>query len=209
MKNVVPMYSDDPTIKFLAIPDDSTLYPFQARRQVIEAQGFTVFSCGYHTDNPQIYEFPHSFYDDLKLPRDVRTRYFHVPWFPEGQKLLERVQAVSPHYVIVHQQASQKRLPIWGHVAEELGTDQIPILDINENHYSTEHPFYEIADAVVGKPFLHYKELLEHATEIHLLESSLYCFASHLDLTKVKRKICYDAFDHSNERLGIFTTGQI
>jgi hypothetical protein len=209
MKNVVPMYSDDPSIKFLAIPDDSALYPFQARRQVIEAQGFTVFACGYHTDDPCIYEFPHSFYDDLKLPRDVRTRYFHVPSFSEGRALLQMVQAICPNYAVVHQQASQKRLPIWGHIAEELGTDQIPILDINENHYPEGHPFYEIGAAVVGKPLLHYKELLEHASEIHLLESSLYCFASHLDLSNVKRKVCYDAFDHSNERLGIFTTGQI
>ncbi len=207
--NVKAMYADDPAITLFPIPDDYVLQPFPVRRQIIESQGFTVFACGYHTDNPRIYEFPHSFYDDIGLSRDVRTRYFHVAPSPESQTLLETVKKVSESYVVVHQQASQKRLPIWGHVAEELGTSQIPIFDINENHYPIEHPFYAIAQAVVGQPLLHYKDLLENATEIHLLESSLYCFASHLDLGRVKRKVCYDAYDHSNERLGIFTTGQI
>lgn len=207
--NVKAMYSDDPAIVLFEIPDDYVLQPFPVRRQMIEAQGFTVFSCGYHTDEPRIYDFPHSFYDDLNLPRDVRTRYFHVAPVPESLALLERVKQVAPSYVVIHQQASTKRLPIWGKLAQEMGTAAVPLLDINENHYPEDHPFYEIAAAVVGKPLLHYKELLEQAAEIHLLESSLYCFASHLDLSKVKRKVCYDAFDHSNERLGIFSTGQI
>jgi hypothetical protein len=209
LKNVGPMYSDDPSIKILPIADDYVLQPFQVRRAILEAQGFTVFSCGYHTEEPRIYEFPHSFYDDMSMARDIRTRYFHVPSFQEGVDLLKTVRSVSQEYVIVHQQASTKRLPIWGHIAEQMGTEQIPILDINENHYAEDHPFYTIAQVVVGKPLLHYKELLENAAEIHLLESSLYCFASHLDLSTVKRRVCYDAYDHSNERLGIFTTGQI
>jgi hypothetical protein len=208
-KNVAAMYADDPSIKLLCIPDDYVLQPFQVRRSFFEGEGFIVFSCGYHTANPQIYDFPHSFYDDMSLPRDIRTRYFHVAPSAEGADLLQKVQAVSSSYVVVHQQASTKRLPIWGKVAEEMGTAQVPILDINENHYSEDHPFYTIAQAVVGKPLLAYKDLLENAAEIHLLESSLYCFASHLDLSKVRRKICYDAYDNSNERLGIFTTGKV
>jgi hypothetical protein len=208
-ENVAAMYADDPSIKLLCIPDDYVLQPFQARRPFFEGEGFTVFSCGYHTANPQIYEFPHSFYDDMRMPRDIRTRYFHVAPSADSAALLVSVKQVSDKYIIVHQQASTKRLPIWGKIAEEMGTSQIPILDINENHYPAEHTFYTIAQAVVGKPLLSYKDLLENADEIHLLESSLYCFASHLDLSKVGRKICYDAYDHSNERLGIFASGQI
>ena len=83
------------------------------------------------------------------------------------------------------------------------------LLDINTNHYPESHPFYETAAAIVGKPLLHYKTLLEHATEIHLLESSLYCFASHLELSKVQGLYCYDAFDNSNERLGLFKTARL
>jgi len=54
-----------------------------------------------------------------------------------------------------------------------------------------------------------YKGLLEQAAEIHLLESSVYCMASHLDLSGVAVKKCYDAFDSSNERIGVFETATL
>jgi hypothetical protein len=40
-----------------------------------------------------------------------------------------------------------------------------------------------------------------------MIESSIYCMASHLDLSKVSKKLCYEAFDNSNLRIGIFDTG--
>ena len=83
------------------------------------------------------------------------------------------------------------------------------MLDINENHYSEEHTFYTLANSVVNKPMLHYKNLIENAKEIHCLESSFYCFASHLDLSKVQRKICYEPYDNSANRIGVFTTGAL
>ena len=82
-------------------------------------------------------------------------------------------------------------------------------MDLNKNHYPKDHGFFGIADIVVGKPLFSYKKLLEEATEIHLLESSVYCMATHLDLSRVKVKLCYAAFDNSNERLGIFATGKL
>ena len=83
------------------------------------------------------------------------------------------------------------------------------ILDINLNHYPEDHSFYALAGSVVGKPLLQYKTVLENAAEIHLLESSLYCFANHLDLSRVKGLYCYDAYDNSNERLGVFKTASL
>ena len=83
------------------------------------------------------------------------------------------------------------------------------ILDINTNHYHEGHPFFAAAGNIVGKPLLQYKTVLENAAEIHLLESSLYCFASHLDLSRVKGLYCYDAYDNSNERLGVFKTASL
>ena len=56
---------------------------------------------------------------------------------------------------------------------------------------------------------LFYKELIENAKEIHCLESSFYCYASHLDLSKVEKKICYEPFDDSAKRMGVFQTGAL
>ena len=203
--NVAAMYADDPSIHLFPIPDDYVLYPFPSKRQLIEADGFTVFACGQHTESRQIYEFPHSFYDDLKMARGVRTRYFHVPTLPESIQLYEGLKGRP--YCVVHQQSSTKTLPIWDSLNKRF--PEMLLLDINTNHYPESHPFYETAAAIVGKPLLHYKTLLEHATEIHLLESSLYCFASHLELSKVQGLYCYDAFDNSNERLGLFKTARL
>jgi hypothetical protein len=203
--NVIAMYADDPAIHILPIADDYVLYPFPIKRKIIEEEDVTVYACGQHTNEPRIYEFPHSFYDDFGLPRDVRTRYFHVPTLPEANALYEGLGGRS--YSVVHQQSSSKTLPIWDAVSKQ--SPDMLILDINTNHYPKGHPFFAAAGSIVGKPLLQYKTLLENAIEIHLLESSLYCFASHLNLSKVKGLYCYDAYNNSNERLGVFKTAAL
>lgn len=147
--NVIAMYLDDPTIYPFVIKDDYVLYPFDIKRKIIEEQGVTVYACGQHIQ-AAIYEFPHSFYDDFGLDRSIRTRYFHVPESPEAIQLYLTISAVSAKYIVVHQQSSSKTLPIWDAVSKK--NPDIPILDVNTNHYPEGHPFYTIAQLVVGKP---------------------------------------------------------
>jgi hypothetical protein len=207
-KNVQLMYQDDPTIKLCVIKDDYELYPFQQqKRKEIENLGFTVKACGIHSENPRIYEFPHCFYDDLKLDREIRKTYFYVPSLPESQDLVKEVKATASTYIVVHQQSQKKEMPIWAKVQRD-HPDTL-VLDINTNRYPEGHLFHAVAAKVVGQPLLYYKDLLEQASEIHLLESSLYCLATHLDLSHVQVKHCYDAFDNSNERLGIFASASL
>ena len=203
-ENVRQMYLDDPSISFFVIPDDGALYPFWEKKKQLEAAGMTALACGYHIPGP-VYEFPHSFYDDLKMPREIRTRYFHVPMFPEAEALYN-VYTGHP-YILVHQQSSIKSIPIWDHVNSLNATTLI--LDINNNHYPEGHPYFALAAQAVGKPLLQYTKLLENATEIHLLESSLYCLAHHLDLSRVTKKVYYSAHENSNERLGIFSSAKL
>ncbi len=208
IKNVQMMYFDDPTIKFFVITSDEVLHPFQLHKKgLIEKDGFDVYACGYLSATPKIYEFPYCFYDDLKLPREVMKKYFYVPCYAEAVDLFRQVMEVNPDYYLVHQQSSGKRMPIWEKLA--VTKPDSLILDINENHYPEGHRYYDIAQKMMNQPLLFYKILLEYARGIHLLESSFYCFATHLDLSKVQEKICYDAFDKSNERLGVFQTGSL
>jgi len=200
---VKEMYSDDPSILLYVVNDDSALYPFVSKKHLIEDEGVSVYSCGYHADKPSIYEFPHSFYDDMSLKRSIRTEYFYVSTSQESIDLYASVQALTKTYILIHQQSSQKTIDIFS----KLKTDILPVLDINKNNYPLDHPFYSVANLVVNKPMLRYKTLIESAKEIHCLESSFYCFASHLDLSKVEKKICYDPYDNSAQRLGIFETG--
>ena len=204
---VKSMYSDDPSIKLYVINDDNELYPFTSKQLFFEDEGYTVYSCGYHANKPFIYDFPHSFYDDLSLPRTIRTSYFYVPDFQEGLEILNTIQEVSKEYILIHQKSSQKTIDIFSELAK--ANPEIPILDINLNHYSSEHKFHQIGELVVNKPMIIYKQLIMGAKEIYCLESSFYCFASHLDLSKVEKKICYLPHDDSANRLGVFTTGNI
>jgi len=197
---VKEMYEDDPSIKLFIIEDDMQLYHFPSKKYFLEDQGYKVYSCGYHTEKPLIYDFPHCFYDDLQISRKIRTEYFYVN--PKIQ-----ISIPEQEYIIIHQKSSQKKIDIFSSI-QYLYPDTL-ILDINENHYDKDHRYHDIAELSVNQPMLHYKNLIESAKEIHCLESSFYCFASHLDLSKVEKKVCYDPFDDSANRIGVFTTGSL
>lgn len=205
--NVRLMYVDDPTIQIFPIKDDYVLHPFTEHRKFIESDGFTVFTCGAHTEGHKVYEFPLSFYDDFGIPRHARQAYFHVPKFKEAAELLLKVQAADTNYIVVHQQSQMKKLGIWDMLNKQY-PDRL-ILDLNENHYATDHPFHSVAEAVINHPLLFYTFIIANAKEIHMIESSIYCMASHLDLSRVSKKVCYEAYGGSNERIGVFETGTL
>jgi len=198
------MYLDDPSIKLYVIKDDMDLYPFAPKKHYLEDEGYKVYSCGYHvTDKqPMIYDFPFSFYDDMNIPREYRQSYFYVAPYKESLELYNIIVKHTKEYILIHQNSSQKQIDIFG----SLKTDKL-VLDINTNHYNKEHPYYYLAELVVNKPMLFYKELVEGAKEIHCIESSFYCYASHLDLSKVEKKVCYLPHDDSANRIGVFSTG--
>jgi hypothetical protein len=206
--NAKAMYEDDPTIKIVVVQTDEELQPWHLKRRIFEEQGFTVFSCGFFANKPEherkIYNLPISFYDDLGLPASVRTTYFNVPYTAEAEELaaVYKVGFKMP-YILIHQQSSVKKI----NLAEKFLHSMILVLDINENHYPKSHNFYELAAKAVNKPMLDYTRLAENATEIHLIESSFYCLISHLDLSCVQKKVCYDPWGGNAERLGVFETG--
>ncbi len=212
MTNAAAMYADDSAIKILLIKDDDDLHPWPIRQQEFLADGFTVFSSGFFAGRMQedIYNLPQSFYEDIGLPHSVRTDYFFVPRTEEAAALAASVKAAAAGrpYIVVHQQSSVQTLKIYEKLrAEEGGADKL-ILDLNENHYAADHPDWAVAESVVNKPLVEYTFLLEGAAELHMIESSIYCLASHLDLSAVQKKVCYEPWGGNAERLGIFTTGQ-
>jgi len=202
--NAAAMYADDPSIKLFVINDDADLHPWPARRHFFADQGFVVYSCGFFAPKPDraIYDLPHSFYDDMMMPRDIRRSYFHVPR-TEAARTLAAAFRDTP-YIVVHQQSSVQTLSI----VEKLkaaGETRL-IVDLNKNHYTTTVSG-SLAELVVNRPVLDYTYLLEGAEELHMIESSIYCLASHLDLSKVKRRLCYAPWGGNAERLGVFQTG--
>jgi hypothetical protein len=208
--NAAAMYADDAAIKLLLIEDDIDLHPWPIKRRIFEEQGFTVYSCGFFAPKPDkaIYNLPQSFYEDLGLSHSVRNEYFFVPRTQEAATLAAAVKegAAGRPYSVIHQQSSVQTLKIYEALRATKGEDAL-LLDLNENHYAREHPDWAIAEAVVNKPLVDYTFLLEGADELHMIESSIYCLASHLDLSAVKQKVCYEPWGGNAERLGVFTTG--
>lgn len=204
--NAAAMYADDPSIKLFLINDDADLHPWPSKYNYFKEDGFTVYGCGFFapTIEKRIYDLPNSFYDDLNIPRSVRSSYFHVPR-TEAAKSLAAMYSGIP-YVVVHEESSVKKLPI---VKKVLAKDDRLILDLNKNQYDSTHTLYPLAQHVVNKPLVDYTYLIEGAEEIHMIESSIYCLASHLDLTNVKKRVCYDPWGGNAERLGVFQTGTV
>jgi len=205
--NAGAMYADDPNIKLLLINDDIDLHPWPSKRHFFINQGYTIYSCGFFAQKPDrsIYDLPNSFYDDLAIPRNIRNSYFHVPRTEGARQLAANFTAIP--YVIVHEESSVQKIPI---VKKLLAAgEKRLILDLNKNPYESTHTMYPLAQNVVNKPLVDYTYLIEGAAELHMIESSIYCLASHLDLANVKRRVCYEPWGGNAERLGIFETGTV
>ncbi len=204
--NVTAMYADDPTIKLLIIKDDADLHPWPSRRAFLEEEGYTVFGCGFFApkEEKQLYNLPESFYADLGLSHDFRTRYFHAPKTAAAAELAAKFKDTP--YSVVHEESSVKKLPVAAGL-KAAGETRL-ILDLNKNQYESTHAFWGLAELVVNKPLSDYTWLLEGAAELHMIESSIYCMASHLDLSRVKRRVCYEPWGGNAERLGLFETGE-
>lgn len=205
--NVAAMYADDPSIKLHLIAEDIDLHPWSARRHYFSERDFTVYSCGFFAPKPDkaIYDLPNSFYDDMAISREFRTTYFHVPR-TEAARTLMAAFASRP-YIIVHQQSSVQTLDIVGKL-RAAGETRL-IVDLNRNHIDaiTDPVGHALAELVVNKPLIDYTYLMEGAEELHMIESSIYCLASHLDLSNVQRRVCYAPWGGNAERLGVFETG--
>lgn len=203
------MYRDDPHIHILPIEDDYVLEPFPTIKPQIEAKGVDVYTCGVHTPNPRIYEFPYCFYDDFGIPRSARSECFYIQPSSAGQEMYELIKNTlallgnSAGYIVLHQEASHTIID----AASQLDKEKYLLLDLNKNLYPADHPYHFLAQQVVNKPLINHIQLMENAAEIHMIESSVYCLASHLDLSRVLVKKCYKPFDNSAERIGVFSTG--
>ncbi len=204
-KNVRLMYRDDPDIVLHVIDDDYVLEPFQKTNGDMKAKyNCDVISCGFHVlhKNPQIYDFPHCFYDDLNLPRNIRQEYFYILPTEDGLQLKNDVLALGVPYIVLHQESSGNKI----NISQKFMMTDMLILDLNKNLYPQDHKYHSVANLVVNKPLIDYIQLFEHAEELHMIESSAYCLATHCNLTNVKVKTCYNPFGGSPENCGVFNS---
>jgi hypothetical protein len=170
------MYSDDPAILLHTINDDADMEPFVLYKSRLEAEGYKVFVCGVRASNPRIHEYPHSFYDDFGIPRNVLKDYFHIQKTEEGAYIAETLNyAVSllgaQGYIVLNQQSSK-----------HFDKEKYLLLDLNENLYEHDHPFHALAGLVLDKTIIDYIPLLDGASEIQGMEGPVNCLTQLLGL---------------------------
>jgi hypothetical protein len=178
------LYKDIPSVKLFVITQGSnTLWEWmRSRYPYIYACAFTK---GLYRRHVNMDDLPGVFYDQMEIPRSVRHSHFVLPVVPESMRMYELVE--SRPYIFVHTVSSSSITPI---ISWDINT--IFTIDPNVSHYPLDHPWRELSEKFVDKPFFHYCDLLKHAEQLHLTNSSFYTLASHISPLDANVKLCYE-----------------
>lgn len=186
--SVATMFADNPSIKIMMVTSSYIKQPIgSARGEVAEFKEedyTTVYRSGFYKDNREpMDELPHCFYRDMGMDPSVRHSYFNVPRNGQARELYSPLK--DTRYIFVQQKASDcfTSLVTWD-------KDSVLTIDPNRNMYMHDHPWYNLAQSFVDRPFFDYVNVIENADEIHTVDSSFYCLASYLKLKASVRK-CY------------------
>lgn len=188
---VEQLYADNPNIKFHVTNSDEDMFPWDERAIEYKRNGYDIYSCGFFSLKMyrHIYAFPNSFYDDMDIPRSARITHFNVPRTDSAKKLYDDFNGRP--YIVVHQNGSNRSIPIIERLLE-VGEKRL-IIDVNKNNVDKEADpdGYALAERCINIPFAEYVNLFEGADELHMIDSSVYAFAMHLDLSLVKQAVVY------------------
>ena len=192
LKTLEMLYSDLSSIKFITVYDGYSILPTPTSKgycfPIPDGKYVAVYECGFYkrsTSEFNMHDLPGAFYDDLSIPRSVRSTHFVVPNISESVTLYNQIK--ERPYIFVQTRSSEQTTDI---VSWDIHS--ILTIDPNINQYAPDHPWYEIARMFVNKPFLHYMDTIKHATELHMVNSSFYTLASQLSPLDATVKKCYD-----------------
>ncbi len=136
-----------------------------------------------------VYDFPISFYRQLGLDFAATKAALQLPQTTAGAYLASLVKYIP--YIFIHDISSTARADILPRVKD------LPYFIINPeyNVYKKGEVFYELAEQFLrGQRYslIDYKDLLENASELHLITSCYFCFAAGLlDTSVAQRRIAY------------------
>lgn len=185
---VASFFADNPTIKLWLVDGAYTKNPTSTSAGEIvpvDPNKFaSIYRSGFYAyPNHGFEDLPKGFYRDMGLDPEVRHTHFHVPTTQEARTLYETIR--DQQYIFVQQRSSSHTTPL---VTWDI--DSILTIDPNLNVYPPGHAWYNLAQSFVNRDFLSYTLVLQHAKEVHTVDSSFYCLSCYLPLNaEVKR--CY------------------
>jgi hypothetical protein len=125
---------------------------------------------------------PDDWYHQLGISPTIRLSHFFVPETNQSKQLYD---SINLPYVFIHRKASDAIINIvnWD-------IDEILTLDPDINSYPIGNRWYTLAQSFINQPFHYYYDTIRHAKEVHLVDSSFFCIAIHLNLD-ANIKLCY------------------
>jgi hypothetical protein len=210
--NVRLLYQDDITIHIYPI-DTTDIYDGQISEQfhfskernatyvynneVYDLITFGMFS-SIKTDYRRI---PFCFYDNIQLDYRYFWDYSHLPDTTESKELYNELLKRNIHdYIIIHASTSSG-------ATFSIKSDKHKntcIIDLNQNIYDVNHPYYEIAEMFVSKPLLYYKDTIQNASALYLSDSCIFTLALMLPL-KTEKCFIFPRSGITNQYDYIFT----
>lgn len=178
--NVKDMFSDDPTIHIIECKnDDSDIQEIMRRLPGVTHTFMSGAWAGKHIDTST--DITVQFYDHLGFPREVKHAFAHF-------NMANSLPVPDIPYVFSHSSSSDGT-----HLdfTKKWKADDIFTIDPNRNVYPPDHRWFDLAEQYLNHPILRYAELIKHATEIHVTDSSFYCLACFMPNAST-RKFCYD-----------------
>lgn len=74
------MYEDDPSVEILGVPESAGTNPLDQLPNPFDTRSdLAIYTCGLDATGLGSPDFHDSLYDELNIPREVRTQYFHAP----------------------------------------------------------------------------------------------------------------------------------
>lgn len=137
-----------------------------------------------------ITNYPTSYYSDVNIPIEYMTKYFHINYPKEILEIYDELLNNYPTYTVVHQNGSNSTIEIIKH--NNLDIENTLTIDVNKNLYPKGHKFYDICQKFINLPVvLYYGKLLENATSIYVIDSSIHVLALIVNIEKATTRICY------------------
>lgn len=147
-----------------------------------------IYSAGQYSPSGKMLLFPNSFYTDCNIPLKNITKNINVTAPQNIQNDVHLLQSFG-HYIVVQQQCSTGFINLINRF--KIDIDALPVIDVNNNLYTPNHKFYDIANKFINlENPLWYSYLLKNATEIYLVDSCIHALTFLLDLSHVKIKVC-------------------
>jgi hypothetical protein len=137
-----------------------------------------------------IYDYPISYYDDVNIPIEYMSKYFHVSYPPEILNLYSELLDKYPKYTVVHQIGSTISFDIIKY--NEINIDDNLVIDVNKNLYEVGHKYYDIANKFANLiSVIFYTKLIENASSLYLVDSCIHAIALIVNVDNAFPRICY------------------